>query len=92
MPKKIHNGPHKYQRIKLWGHHPVYKCMQTDCSHYIEPELVVNRLSICWECEDEFRMSAKMAKLVKPHCATCGKGEKKTSKRGIDAVLENLEK
>lgn len=67
-PKHIH----KYQRIGLGKNgYEVYKCQIPGCSHYIQPELVVGRLSLCCRCGTEITMTHSHARLVKPLCLNC---------------------
>jgi hypothetical protein len=63
---------HKYMRVKLGTRgFEVYKCMLTNCPHYIRRELVIGRLTICWRCGAEARMSQQMATAKKPTCLEC---------------------
>lgn len=67
-----HEGPHKYERIKLGNKgFEVFKCMLRDCAHWIRKELVVGRETICWRCGDALVMTKFTATMKKPHCKKC---------------------
>jgi hypothetical protein len=67
---------HRYQRrniAKSQGKtYLVYYCSLPDCNHYLVPELVVGKKSICWKCGEAFILTADLARLAKPHCKKCG--------------------
>lgn len=67
----MNNHIHKYRRIKMGNDYEVYKCVLPGCPHYIRPELVVGRFSLCWGCDEQFTMSATSATRLKPKCQKC---------------------
>lgn len=71
MAKDKHT--HKYQRINLGKKetYQVYRCMLTNCPHYLTPELAISRLSICWGCNIPFRLSTDDVRSTKPMCHNC---------------------
>lgn len=73
---------HKYERIRLGKNKRVeFKCVIPGCVHHIAPELVVGRLSICFECGDEFVMTKyNVKKHAKPRCINCIAGGNKIKK------------
>lgn len=62
---------HKYKKIKMGEDYKVYKCTLPGCPHYIRPELVVGRFSLCWMCEESFVMTEVSATRLKPKCQGC---------------------
>lgn len=64
---------HKYYRTKIGDNYVVYKCGVAGCTHYVPPELLVDRYSICWRCGEEFVITKAAARLAKPHCVACTK-------------------
>jgi hypothetical protein len=85
---------HKYRRIKIGKNkdYVVYKCF-LDCPHYITPELVIGRMSICWYCGNEFEMTKASLKL-KPTCGCYKQGtpriEEIDEEDESDLLLKNL--
>jgi hypothetical protein len=69
---------HKYMRFKFPKGRTAFKC--ASCPHYVFPNMIVGRSSICWRCGMEFIMDERASKLKKPHC-DC-------RKRQLDKVLE----
>lgn len=79
---------HKYEKVTL-GKHVIYKCALIGCPHHIRRELVTGRVSICWRCETPFPMTKHAATLVRPHCISCTKSEKKED---LDILRDYLDK
>jgi Zn-finger nucleic acid-binding protein len=61
--------------------------MIPNCNHYITPELIIGKYSICPECQQEFIINKAATQRVFPKCADC-KG--KVELRG--AVKDLVEK
>ena len=97
-----HKGPHKYKRVRLdWGTREgnsfkrtkkfVFRCMLVNCTHFLRKEMVIGQQSLCWYCGDIFTVSPSAARLQKPHCPSCGKGNKQVvTPQGMDAVMQQL--
>ena len=66
---------HKYQRTTIGskGKFIVYRCALPDCSHYIPPELVVGRRSLCNSCANEIIINRDDITIgtIKPICEDC---------------------
>lgn len=80
---------HKYRRVKIGKKrdYTVYKCA-LNCSHYITPDLIRDRKSICWACGKEFVIQVKHTRQVRP---TCGcKQQTPKSKEETDNVLKEI--
>lgn len=60
---------HKYLRVRLGKDKKfiVFRCVLTDCPHFIRREFIIGKRTICWRCGAEFVMTAKTQQL-KPHC------------------------
>lgn len=78
MASKKHQGPHKYRRKWLGKNkeYEVYACVLPGCLHYIVPDLLEGKESICWRCNKVFTMTNTTKELAKPHCKNCTKGKK----------------
>jgi len=75
MPKPVHDGPHKYERIDVGTKgHVIYRCMLPDCPHFL-PSItyVTGRLSLCWGCDDTCRITKEdiWHKVKHPMCESC---------------------
>lgn len=73
MPAKRHT--HKYHRIPF-GRTKVWACALTNegCTHHLPHNMegtIVNRLSICWECENEYVIDENCIVQDKPRCKDC---------------------
>ncbi len=73
MAAKRHT--HKYHRVKL-GRISVWACALTheDCTHHIPNYMenaIINRKSICWECDSEFVLDENSILADKPKCKDC---------------------
>ena len=70
---------HRYQRANIakaqGKKYEVYRCSLPDCNHYLVPELVAGKKSICWRCGDPFVITTNLLRLAKPHCKNCTKPE-----------------
>ena len=78
---------HKYKRIRFSSGHIIFRCMIEGCPHFLRKELLLNRLAICWICNQEFRITN--LELAKQHCSNCTKSKRirKFSDRTIDTLL-----
>ncbi len=70
--KKSHIGPHKYQQVK-WGSKGtvVWRCVLRDCTHYLHPEFIEGKQSICWKCGQSFIITKVESQRTKPKCGSC---------------------
>lgn len=92
MARVKHASPHKYKRVQMRKDNPnwiVFRCMLPDCSHYLPTlEMVINKLSLCWGCEQQFLITKEHVERVKPTCESCV--SKKYSLEDIDKLAEEL--
>lgn len=72
-PHKVH----KYKKARL-GKKIIYRCVIPGCAHYVFRELVLNKISLCWKCNEPFVMP-RAASLLKtnPVCDSCSDLRKK---------------
>jgi len=89
---------HKYIRVnfKREGTSTLWKCVRTNCGHYLVNEMVLGRQCICHRCEEIFEMTRKNLDQKKPHCMACTKpankaGKKTEGESEITRILENLD-
>lgn len=65
---------HKYIRHKFHKSGTVvFRCVLSNCSHYLAPAFVLGKMSLCWYCDNVFEMSKRSVRLKKPHCGCKGK-------------------
>lgn len=64
---------HQYSRVDIGKKKEflVYKCKLPNCPHYLPPELVVGKVSVCPFCDLPFVVQQSDLRLVTPHCETC---------------------
>ena len=61
---------HQYKRIKQKpSGREIYRCM--NCAHYITPEFLLGRQSICWGCKQEFTIDYYATERTFPKCENC---------------------
>ena len=80
------NHIHKYRRQKIFvslnrpDGYIVYACDFPDCTHYIPPERVLGRDSICNKCGRVFTMTRNRSMLrAIPHCENCKRNNNEQS-------------
>ena len=92
---------HKYVRVtfnnpKRGGAETVlWKCVLTNCSHYLVGEMVLGKLCLCNRCDKEvFEMKEAHLEFKKPHCLSCTKRYKREDDKTADisVIAQNLEK
>ena len=93
MPPLKHT--HKYKLKNLGTKEKprkVYACVALNCTHYMPVKRdVVNKLSVCWQCDKEFTVTADIPRksIVKPRCLVCrGKIKKTQTTLKLDKALE----
>lgn len=64
---------HKYERVKMGKDKSfiVYKCALPGCTHYIQETFIQGKIALCWRCNEEFVIGAKVHR--KPLCPSCTK-------------------
>lgn len=69
---------HQYRRtnIGVKNKYIVYACNLPLCTHYLRPELVEGKLSLCCRCDKPFVMTKEKLRLANPHCDDCKIGVK----------------
>ena len=70
MPKK---HVHKYHRL-LVNNQFVWACAFPDCTHFMPKHfenLIPGKFSICWNCEETFRLDTVNMRSDKPQCPDC---------------------
>ena len=91
--RKAHPGPHKYKRVK-WGDKgtEVYRCLLTNCPHYLHLQFIEGRLTLCWSCEKPCYMNKVRITKVKPVCDECMNKRKKTDEfDDLGSLIGNLD-
>jgi len=81
---------HKYKKIRFReSGFVVYKCILSGCSHYVPPELLIGRKSVCWRCGGEHTIND--IKLAKQVCEDCRDLRRKTKKKKFnDSTIDTL--
>lgn len=99
MPRrsKWNHTIHKYNRVtfksKRKGGKPteLWRCVLTNCQHYLVGEMVIGKLCVCNRCGDVFEMKEVHLNQKKPHCITCTKPSARAKKPDIAYIAEHLE-
>ena len=70
---------HRYRKVKMGKakDYIVYQCAESDCTHYIQPLLLVGKVARCFHCRDLFTVSREQVRIgrqyLKLHCPACSK-------------------
>jgi hypothetical protein len=78
MAKKNHT--HQYRRVKL-KNVSVFRCMLTNCPHYIGEEFILGRESLCPSCGKEFIIDKYASLRTNPICLDCRDVSPKSKKK-----------
>jgi hypothetical protein len=83
---------HKYERGTIGNGHEIYKCMLTNCPHYLpNVYLAIGRLSLCWgNCGDAVMLTQDMInkfKVKRPMCDSCRK-ERQERRAALAEIAE----
>jgi len=63
---------HQYRRIKQPpSNRIIYRCMRPDCNHYLTPEFILGKASVCWQCKTDFVMDPYSTERQFPKCKDC---------------------
>jgi ribosomal protein S27AE len=91
--KRSHPGPHKYQRVE-WGKNKtiVWRCMLTNCSHYMHDDFIIGKQTLCHRCGDPTLMNKERQTRVRPVCESCKRvtGEMQEVNKMVDDILGGL--
>lgn len=79
---------HKYRRVDIGVSKPyyVFRCMLPDCNHYVTEKLIINRRSICWNCNQPFVITKHK---MKPVCDDC-KAPKSNDDEKVAEILKGI--
>jgi len=79
MSRGARKHAHKYYYGLKVGGDLVWACAFPHCNHYMPKhmeERVIDKLSICWKCGEEFVLESQLMNRQKPICVDClGFGE-----------------
>jgi DNA-directed RNA polymerase subunit RPC12/RpoP len=61
---------HQYRKIRQKpSDRLIYRCM--NCAHYITPEFLLGRQSLCWGCKKPFSIDQYASERTYPKCDDC---------------------
>lgn len=80
---------HKYYRRRVGDKKRiVYSCAVPGCTHYLEPDMVIGKMSICWNCRQPFVVPEKKQLInAKPWCDDCRATRRKVK---VPVAVEKL--
>lgn len=80
---------HKYKKtVFRQSRTVVFKCTLPGCTHFILPELLLGRKSICWRCEKEHVVIDNgLAKQICESCRSLRRKKKKFNESTIDTLM-----
>jgi len=95
--RKWDHEVHKYNQVtfdnRQGGVTVIWRCVLTNCQHYLVGPMVIGKLCLCNRCgKEEFEMRSANLQQKKPHCLACTKAYKGRKKKAdISVVAANLE-
>lgn len=86
---------HKYYKISSSPSWIIFRCVEPNCSHYINEKFIPGRQSICWKCNKPFTINPTVNYKRLAKKPACCRGEKKkklegTEEKELDSVLKDL--
>lgn len=78
---------HKYHRLTdgLWH------CALPNCTHYLPRNMplttIMDKDSICWQCDKKFQIDSENIKQDKPICSDCRAGIKQANEISLDGII-----
>ena len=81
---------HKYYHAKMKFGNRIWTCSLPDCNHHMPvhyENTLLGKLSICWNCDKEFRLSEYLMEEEYPICEFCRSGSDKNELHSIMEVL-----
>lgn len=81
---------HKYYLVRLGKKkdYLVYACALPNCNHTMPKDLIQGKLSVCWNCSEEFTFYPEKNLRIKLICQTCKNPQIKDDK--LDDLMLKL--
>jgi hypothetical protein len=67
-----------------------YRCAAPKCTHYIDKNVLVNKMSLCNLCGNEFMLTRNDLRRVKPRCAACSNTKTAKLKKAALTLFDKL--
>lgn len=80
---------HTYQRIS--DRPDYYRCIHPTCTSFTRKSLLIGKLGLCPNCQNEFVLDREKLKRVKPLCDNCCNTKTAKEKRRIANIPELAE-
>ena len=85
-----HKGSHKLTRVEIGKNkYQLYKCTLKNCTHTIDPQLLLGRETICNECDVSLIVLDSSDLIVKPKCKSC-REKTEVDMQEVEDVVEKL--
>lgn len=83
---------HKYYKVTQSPSWIIFRCVLSDCAHYINEKLIAGRKSICWVCNKPFTIPSTVNYKRLAKKPACCRGEKKKVKedKELDGLLKDI--
>lgn len=81
---------HKYKRITTETGKTIYRCNFPGCTHWIFKSLILNRRTICVQCNNPAIITRKMLRNVNLKCVYCMEGIERENKLNVDDLLTKI--
>lgn len=62
---------HIHTYVKYKGRPGFYRCNAKDCTHFIDKERILGKMSRCNSCGAEFQLTQEDLRRAKPKCLEC---------------------
>lgn len=81
---------HVHTYVKYKHRRGYFRCAAPDCTHFLDREAVVGKLSKCPDCLSHFILDVDNLKLVKPKCLNCRTSKKALAYQAGQRLVQNL--
>lgn len=80
---------HIHTYVKYKGKPGYFKCDAQDCTHWVDKELIVGKLSLCTQCHSQFQLTRDDLRRSRPRCINCSDTQKaKDARKAFDLTRE----
>lgn len=84
----VANHIHTY--VKYKSKPGYFKCDAPDCTHWVDKELIVNKLSLCTLCGSQFQLTRDDLRRSRPRCINCSNTKKSQAARKVFDLTREL--
>lgn len=81
---------HIHSYIKFKKRPGFFRCNSPDCTHFIERDAILNKLSLCTSCGNQMILTREDLRRAKPKCLDCANTKKAKAHRKAQDLTRYL--